>query len=55
MLRFEIELHGDVGRAENAGGGHLGDAGDAAELALERRRDGRGHRFGARAGKRRLT
>ena len=35
---------------EVAGGRHLRHAGDAAELALERRGHRRGHRFGARAG-----
>ena len=46
----EIELDGDGGGAEAAGGGHLGDAGDVAELALERSGHGRGHDFGAGAG-----
>ena len=45
----EVELDGDVGGAEAARGGHLGDAGDVAELALQRRGDGGGHDLGAGA------
>ncbi len=45
----QIELQRDARRAERAARGHLGDAGDAAERALERRGDGRRHRFGAGA------
>ena len=36
----EVELQDDVRRAELARRGHLRNAGDAAELALERRRHG---------------
>ena len=38
------------GAAQSAGRGHLGDAGDAAELAFERRRDRGGHGLRTRAG-----
>ena len=49
-VAVEIELQNDAGRAELADRGHLVDAGDASELALERSRDGGGHglRTGAR-------
>ena len=46
----EIELNGDGGAAEGAGGSHLRDAGNVAELALERSGDGGGHNFGAASG-----
>ena len=49
-IATEIELNGDGGAAERAGGGHLRDAGNVAELALERSGDGRGHNFGAASG-----
>ena len=45
----QIELQRDRRGAQEADGRHLGDPGDAAELALERRRDGGRHRLGARA------
>ena len=48
-VAIEIELEGDVGRAERTGRRHLVDAGDAAELTLERRGNGGGHGFGAGA------
>ena len=43
-VAVQVELDRDVGRAEPGRRGHLRDAGDAAELTLERRRDGGGHR-----------
>src|SRR6267143_926453 len=46
----EIELNGDGRCSEAAGRGHLGDAGDVAELAFERSGDGGGHDFRAGAG-----
>jgi hypothetical protein len=46
----EGELEGDDGAAVGAGGGHLLQAGDLAELALERGGDGGGHDLGAGAG-----
>ena len=49
-VAIEIKLKNDAGGTEAARGGHLRDAGDASELALERRSDGRGHGFRARAG-----
>ncbi len=49
----EIELDGDRGGAEIAGRGHLRDAGNLRELALQRLRDRRGHGFRAAAGQRR--
>ena len=44
------ELQGDAGRTQRARGGHFGHAGDAAELAFQRRGDRRSHdlRAGAR-------
>ena len=42
-VTVEVELQDDVGRADAAGRGHLGDAGDAAELTLERGRHRGGH------------
>ena len=44
-VAVQIELQSDVGGAEAAGGSHLRDAGDAAELALERSGHGGGHGF----------
>ncbi len=52
-VAVEIELQHDARRPERAGRGHLGDAGDAPERALERHGDGRGHGFGTRARQRR--
>ena len=49
-IAIEIELQSDVGGAEAARGGHLRDAGDAAELALERSGDGGGHGLRTGAG-----
>jgi len=46
-IATEIELESDVGGTEAAGGGHLRNAGDAAELALERSGHGGGHCFRA--------
>ena len=46
----EIELDGDRSRAEIAGRGHLRDAGNLRELALQRLRDRRGHGLRAAAG-----
>ena len=46
----QIKLESDAGAAEAAGGSHLGDAGDAAELALERSGHRGGHSFRAGAG-----
>ena len=46
----EIELDGDAGGAERTGGGHLRDAGDVAELPLQRSGDRRGHDLRAGAG-----
>ncbi len=53
-VAVEVELQGDVGRAERARGSHLGDAGDASELPLQRRRHRRGHRLRACARQPRL-
>ena len=50
-VAIEVELHVDAGRAQGGARGHLGDAGDAAELALERGGDGGGHGLGVGAGK----
>ena len=47
----QVELQGDVRRPERARRGHLGHAGDAAELALERRRHRGGHGVRVGAGK----
>ncbi len=47
----EVELEHDRGRAERARRRHLGDAGDASELALQRRRHRARHGLRARAGK----
>ena len=44
----QVELQRDRGRAEAAGRGHLGEAGDGGELLLQRRGDRGGH--GVRAG-----
>ena len=51
----EVELEDDGGGAEQAGRGHLGHAGDARELPLERRGHGGGHRLRIGPGQRRLT
>ena len=50
-VAVEVELHGDASVAGAGGRRHLVDAGDAGELALERRGDGGGHGFGVGAGK----
>ena len=50
-VAVEVELQRDRGRPERAGRGHLRDAGDLGELALERRRDRGGHGVRAGAGK----
>ena len=50
-VAIEIELESDRGRAERAGRGHLVDAGDASELALERRGNGGGHGSGLAPGR----
>src|SRR6185437_3718359 len=49
-VAVQSELQGDVGRAQRARGSHLGDTGDAAELALERGGDRRSHGLGTCAG-----
>ncbi len=49
----EVELQCDIGRADRAARGHLGDIGDDAEMAFERCRHGRRHRVGAGARQRR--
>ena len=46
----QTELQRDDGTASGARGGHLGEARHLAELALERRRDRRGHDIGACTG-----
>ena len=46
----EGELQRDDGAAAGGGGGHLGEAGDLAELALQRAGDGAGHDLRAGAG-----
>ncbi len=46
-IAIEIELQSDAGRPEATRGSHLGDAGDAAKLALEGRGDCRSHGFRA--------
>ena len=48
-VEIKIELQGDDGAAEGTRGGHLTQAGDLAELALEGSRDGRNHHVGASA------
>src|SRR5262249_17246140 len=49
-VAVEVELEGDAARSEGAGGSHLGGGGgDAPELTVEGRSDGRRHRLGARA------
>ena len=52
-VAVQLELQGDRGRPECARRGHLGDAGDLSELALQWLRDGRRHGLGACSGKRR--
>jgi hypothetical protein len=49
MSRSSVELQGDR-VALGAGRGHRIEPGDRRELAFERRRDGRRHRFRRRAG-----
>src|SRR5207302_1215302 len=49
-IAIQIKLKSDARVAEAARGSHLRDAGDAAELALERSGDGRGHGLRARSG-----
>ena len=51
-VAVELELQHDARRTEGTGRRHLRDAGDAAERALERHRDGRCHRLRARSGQR---
>ena len=51
-IAVEIELHGDRGRAERARRGHLRDAGNLGDLALERLGDRGGHRLRRGAGQR---
>src|SRR6266568_1513570 len=53
-VAVEIELQRDARVAERRGRGDLGDAGDAAERALERHRNGRRHHLGTGARKLRL-
>ena len=48
----EVELERDGGGAERTGRGHLRDAGDVAELPLQRSGHGSGHDLGAGAGQR---
>ncbi len=48
----EVELKHDPRRSETARGRHVGNASDAAELALERSRHRAGHGLGARPGQR---
>ena len=48
-VAVEIELQRDGGRAEHADRGHLSDAGNLSEPALERRRHGRCHGVGTGA------
>jgi hypothetical protein len=48
-IAVEFELHRDIRAAELAERSHLGDARNAAKHALERRRNGCGHRFGTGA------
>ena len=45
----EVELQHDVGRSQLTRRGHLVDAGDSSELALQRRRDSRSHGLGTRS------
>ena len=52
-VAVEVELNRDRGGAERAERGHLGDAGNLAELPLQRRRDRGRHGFGAGACQRR--
>ena len=49
-VAIEVELQNDVGRAQRAGRSHLGHAGDAAQLPLERRRHRRRHILGLAPG-----
>ena len=51
MFAVQIELQGNAGSTQGAGGGHLGDGRDAAELALQRGGDGGGHGFRTGPGK----
>ena len=50
----QVELQGDARIADRAGRGDLGDAGDRAQPALERRRHAGRHRVGRGAGQRGL-
>jgi len=52
-IAIQLELQRDARLAERADGGHLAQARDAPEAALQRRRDGGRHRLGAGAGQRR--
>ena len=49
-VAVQIELQDDAGRAAVAGGGHFGHAGDAAELAFQRRGHRGGHGLGVGPG-----
>ncbi len=51
-VAVQIELHGDAGRSQLAHRGHLVDAGDAAELPLQRSGYGRRHSLRTGAGQR---
>ncbi len=53
-VAVEAELEVDAHRADGRRRRHLGDVGDLAEMALERRRDRRGDDFRASAGQLRL-
>src|SRR5258708_7543289 len=48
-VTMEMELQRNVCGAQTARRSHLSDAGDAAELPLERRSNGRGHGLGTRS------
>ena len=50
----QVELQDNRRRTSRAGRGHLAQPGHLAELALERRRDRRGHDLGAGTGIKRL-
>ena len=54
-VALQIELHGDLGRAEHADRGELSDAGDLGELILQRLRHRARHGLRAGAGELRLT
>ena len=54
-IAIEIKLKRDASGSEAAGGGHLRDTSNAAELALERSSNGRSHRFRAGTGQARAN